>query len=229
MIAAVQRTLRVLGYNAGEPDGINGSATRKAILAFQKDHSLPQDGLLTTTIADKLRILQADRMTPLSVGAGDILIYDDGSTETVVIARELKWEQREGSRSLMAIRPSTVGWPAAARTGLDWATTHALDAQTLMPSTRWSSSGVGRQFEIKVFPTLSPREATLVGGFQLCRRFEIRAEQRRRYPGLACRDMKGEWNIPHSLIRLARPATDLGKQSDSAVLRRSLGQPAEPQ
>jgi hypothetical protein len=218
MIAAVQRTLRVLGYNAGEPDGINGSATRRAILAFQKDHSLPQDGLLTTAVADKLRTLQADRMTSLSVGAGDILIYDDGSTETVVVARELKWEQKDGLRSLMAIRPSTDGWPAAARTGLDWATTHALDGQTLTPSTRWSSSGVGRQFEIKVFPALSPREAMLVGGFQLCRRFEMRAEQRRRYPGLACRDVKGEWNIPHSQIRFARPATGLGKQPELATI-----------
>jgi peptidoglycan hydrolase-like protein with peptidoglycan-binding domain len=225
VIAGAQRSLRALGYDPGEADGISGSATRKAILAFQKDHGLRQDGLLSTVVIDKLRASQGDRVAVVSVDVGDTLIYDDKSTETVALARELRWEQKDGARSLVAVRPATKGWPAAARLGLDWATTHALDGQTLAPSTRWSSSGVDRQFEIKIFATLSPREVALVGSAsQDCRRFEIRAGERHRYPGLACRDAKGEWNIPHSHIRIARPAVDLGPQPDRRAIHYPLRQ-----
>ena len=45
-----------------------------------------------------------------------------------------------------------------------------------------------------------------------CRRFELRADTSDhpgRYPGIACRDEDGTWYIPHSTVRLARPAAGL--------------------
>lgn len=42
----IQETLNSLGYDPGIIDGENGPLTRKAILAFQKDHDLYVDGIV---------------------------------------------------------------------------------------------------------------------------------------------------------------------------------------
>lgn len=43
-VQAVQRRLNELGYEAGPPDGLMGRRTRSAILSFQKDMGMTQDG-----------------------------------------------------------------------------------------------------------------------------------------------------------------------------------------
>ncbi|MGZ5926269.1 MAG: peptidoglycan-binding domain-containing protein [Rhizomicrobium sp.] len=213
-IAAAQRALSQLGYDAGKADGVGGPATRRAILAFQKDHDLAQDGRLTFAVAEKIRAaLQAEsaRTAAIEVRQGDMLVYSDGVVEVAAAERMVQWDQ-EDTHGLVAIRPAVTGWPAAARAGLDWAITHALDVPASAKPVKWSSTGVEQHFEIYTYPALTPREAALVGGDPgSCRRFEMRtAETQWRYPAIACRDVKGAWYIPHSTIRLARPATGLG-------------------
>jgi peptidoglycan hydrolase-like protein with peptidoglycan-binding domain len=44
-VQAIQRKLNELGYEAGSADGLMGRGTRSAILAFQRDMGLTQDGL----------------------------------------------------------------------------------------------------------------------------------------------------------------------------------------
>lgn len=46
VIKQLQIALAMLGYKIGEPDGIYGGKTRKAVLAFQKKQKLEQDGLV---------------------------------------------------------------------------------------------------------------------------------------------------------------------------------------
>jgi peptidoglycan hydrolase-like protein with peptidoglycan-binding domain len=213
-IAAAQRTLTQLGYDAGKADGVGGPATRRAILAFQKDHDLPEDGRLTFAVAEKIRIaLQAEtqKTASIDVRRGDMLVYSDGVVEIAAAERMVQWDQ-DDTHGLVAIRPAVAGWPAAARAGLDWAITHALDVPASAKPVKWSSTGVNQHFEIYTYPALTPREAGLVGGDpESCRRFEMRtAETQWRYPAIACRDAKDAWYIPHSSIRLARPATGLG-------------------
>jgi peptidoglycan hydrolase-like protein with peptidoglycan-binding domain len=213
-IAAAQRALSQLGYDAGKADGAGGPATRRAILAFQKDHDLAQDGRLTFAVAEKIRAaLQAEssRTAAIEVRQGDMLVYSDGVVEVAAAERMVQWDQ-EDTHGLVAVRPAVTGWPAAARAGLDWAITHALDVPASAKPVKWSSTGVNQHFEIYTYPALTPREAALVGGDPgSCRRFEMRtAETQWRYPAIACRDVKGAWYIPHSTIRLARPATGLG-------------------
>ena len=212
-IAAAQRTLNQLGYNAGKTDGIVGPNTRQAIRTFQKDRGLVEDGRLTLDLADKLKAEPslADKLkaeTSIVVRPGDLLVYSDGETERVAVERQVHWNEGD-THSLVAIRPSMTGWPTAARTGLDWAVSHALDNPA--SPVKWSSTGVGQNFEIYA-SELAPGEAALAGGdAQSCRRFEIRSDERQsRYPAIACRDGNGWWYIPHSAIRLARPATGLG-------------------
>ena len=214
-IAAAQRALAQLGYDVGKPDGVMGPATRRVILAFQKDHTLTEDGRLTLGLADKLKTLVAELSRPamIAVVPGDTLVYSDGTVEVAAAERTIPWEQKGGARNLVAARPSTTGWPAEAKAGLDWAVTHALDVAG--PPVEWSSTGVPTRFEIKTYPTLTPREAALAGpGAAMCHRFEMRSGDHR-YPAIACPDAKGMWTIPHSHIRLARPASGLGPRAAS--------------
>jgi hypothetical protein len=209
-IAVAQRTLNQLGYNAGKTDGIVGPNTRQAIRTFQKDRGLVEDGRLTLALADKLKA-----ETSIVVRPGDLLVYSNGETELVAAERQVHWNEGD-AHSLVAIRPSMAGWPTAARAGLDWAVSHALDNPA--SPVKWSSTGVGQDFEIYA-SELKPGEAALAGGdAQSCRRFEIRSDERQwRYPAIACRDSNGWWYIPHSAIRLARPATGLGSAAPSNV------------
>jgi peptidoglycan hydrolase-like protein with peptidoglycan-binding domain len=218
-IAAAQRALNLLGYDVGKPDGVIGPATRRVLIAFQKDHAMPEDGRLTFSLADRLKILTAELSRPVmvAVAPGDTLVYSDGRSETAAAERSVSWEQQSGDRSLVAVRPSTTGWPAEAKAGLDWAVTHALDVAG--PPLEWSSTGVAARFEIRTFPTLTPREAALAGpNAGGCHRFEMRSGDHR-YPAIACPDAKGMWSIPHSHIRLARPASGLGPQAASLPRR----------
>jgi peptidoglycan hydrolase-like protein with peptidoglycan-binding domain len=209
-IAAAQRRLNQLGYNAGKVDGIAGPNAWRAIRAFQKDRGLAEDGRLTLALADQLKA-----ETSIVVRPGDLLVYNDGETELVAVEHEAHWNEGD-AHSLVAIRPSMAGWPTAARTGLDWAVSHALDDPAA--PVKWSSTAVGQNFEI-VASKLTPGEAALAGSdARSCRRFEIRSDARQwRYPAIACRDGNGRWYIAHSAIRLERPATGLGAAAPSNV------------
>ncbi len=46
VIKQLQTALAMLGYKVGEPDGVYGAKTRKAVIAFQKKVKLEADGLV---------------------------------------------------------------------------------------------------------------------------------------------------------------------------------------
>jgi len=212
-VTQAQRALLQLGYKLGKPDGAAGPATVRAIQAFQKDHGLAEDGHLTTSLVARLKtaLTAANaKAVTIALSQGDMLIYNDGEVEFAAAGREVQWEQSD-PRELVAIRPDMGGWPAAAKAGLDWALTHALDEPATARPLKWSSTGVARHFEIRTFAALTTREAGLVGGSpQYCRRYELRTDDpQQRYPGIACQDTSGGWYIPHSTIRFARPASGL--------------------
>ncbi|MBN9544557.1 MAG: peptidoglycan-binding protein [Alphaproteobacteria bacterium] len=212
-VIAAQRALLQLGYKPGKLDGVAGAGTERAVKAFQKDHGLAEEGRLTLSLAARLKSALAAanaRAAIIALRQGDMLIYNDGEVEFAAAGREVQWEQSD-PRELVAIRPDMGDWPAAAKAGLDWALTHALDEPVAKHPLKWSSTGVARHFEIRTFAALTPREAGLVGGSpQYCRRYELRTDDPQlRYPGIACQDTNGSWYIPHSTIRFARPASGL--------------------
>lgn len=51
----LQTLLNGLGYDAGAADGLFGSATRRAVRAFQAEQNLPADGFPTTQLLDQVR------------------------------------------------------------------------------------------------------------------------------------------------------------------------------
>lgn len=207
-VMAAQRALIQLGYTVGKVDGVLGPATLRAIRAFQRDHGLVEDERLTFILAGKLSALAgASSTVDINVRPGDMLVYNDGETEIAAVKRTVQWAGDE-NKALVAVRPATTAWPAAARAGLDWALTHALDGPVEGPAVKWSSTGVRETFQIRT-SNLTAREADLVGGApDSCRRFDMRADEQLRYPGIACRDSKNQWYIPHSTIRFRRPATN---------------------
>lgn len=105
----------------------------------------------------------------------------------------IEGDGHEVSVDLLAVRPGGKGWPAAARGGLDWAIQEALQSGG-SEIVEWRSSAIGATFEIRVFggADLAP-EAT-------CRRYVIArvvSEQRREFPGIACREEGQErWLTP---------------------------------
>jgi peptidoglycan hydrolase-like protein with peptidoglycan-binding domain len=53
-VAELQEALLALGYKIGEPDGIYGGKTRKAVVKFQKKFKLEADGLVGAKTAKKM-------------------------------------------------------------------------------------------------------------------------------------------------------------------------------
>jgi lytic murein transglycosylase len=53
--AGAQRALAALGYDPGTPDGVIGTATRRALRAWQKARGLPADAHLTPTVSARLQ------------------------------------------------------------------------------------------------------------------------------------------------------------------------------
>lgn len=215
-IMAAQRALMQLGYTVGKPDGVLGPTTQKAIRAFQKDHGFTEDERLTFVLAEKLKnLVEVANNLNINVRPGDMLVYSDGETQIIAVKHTVQWGAG-GGKGLVAVRPATNTWPAAARAGLEWALTHALDSPVGGPDTKWSSTGVSEHYQIHT-SILSPREADLVGGMSdSCRRFDMHADDLQlRYPGIACRDVKNQWYIPHSTIRLRRPAMEIGQRANA--------------
>ena len=98
---------------------------------------------------------------------------------------------RTRSRDLVAVSPGASGWPSEARTGLEWALSHALDSDGRPVS--WESSAIAARFVIE------PGGRVDAGHPGQCRRFSetrIAADAvKRLYPGIACRSEGGHWRL----------------------------------
>jgi peptidoglycan hydrolase-like protein with peptidoglycan-binding domain len=106
-------------------------------------------------------------------------------------------------RELVAIRPPTAAWPAAARTGFDWAVVNGLNnADKGSTPVAWTSSGVSDSFSIRIDPTPVKLSARLPGvsGTETCLRYRLTRTdpegEGRIYPGLACQSGNRQWRIP---------------------------------
>lgn len=312
-VALAERDLKALGYPAGKSGDINDATLRRAILAFEKDQGLAEDGGLSLTLEERLKQLRItmlgrnttpsnrnalfvysdgtvrssglDPLPPVPVGqvsdvagdflrpmrpasgaryhlghrtqdrgfvatrsvschtghlirsntafgASDLLAVDcqmeDGadrgwhSLYSPVLDTVIEQNGAGKGRILVAIRPSTANWPAAARTGLDWAITHALEMPASDTPLQWSSTGVAQHFDVRAFGKVSGRDLGLAGRFATltCRRFELSENDHSpsRYPGIACQNAKGNWTIAGAGIALSSPAKTMGMGTTTSSL-----------
>ncbi len=312
-LALAERDLKALGYSAGKSGDISDATLRHAILAFEKDQGLAEDGGLSPALEERLKQLRitmlgrntasgnrnalfvysdgtvtssgldplppvpagqvsdaaSDFIRPIrpasearyhlghrtqdrgfvatrsvschtghlirsntAFGASDLLAVDcqmEGGADhawhslySPVLDTVVEQDGAGRGRILVAIRPSTANWPAAARTGLDWAITHALEMPTSEPSLQWSSTGVAQHFEVRAFGKVTGRDLGLAGRFAAlsCRRFELNENDRSpsRYPGIACENTKGNWTIAGAGIALSSPAKTMGMRTAAPSL-----------
>ena len=68
-IAALQKTLKSVGVDPGNPDGVFGPKTKQAVTAFQKKMGLDTDGVVGPNTAKKLK--EAAMKALKGDGAGD--------------------------------------------------------------------------------------------------------------------------------------------------------------
>lgn len=133
----------------------------------------------------------------------------------------IQQQTSSGFRDLIAVRPNTVNWPVAARSGLDWALSSALDSPGNAPI-EWSSTGVAPHFEIKAWGRLNGGDLGLSEDLAnaSCRRFELtESDKKVSYPGIACQTLAGNWVLPSSRTVIARPA---GQPARAAVSLRNI-------
>src|SRR5215831_4288611 len=58
-IGQAERDLKILGYATGKADEINDATLRRAILAFEKDQGLAEDGQLSPAVQERLKQLRS--------------------------------------------------------------------------------------------------------------------------------------------------------------------------
>jgi peptidoglycan hydrolase-like protein with peptidoglycan-binding domain len=312
-IAAAQRNLRALGYAAGKSADVTDAGLHRAILAFEKDQGLTEDGELTPALEERLKQLRTAlvRKSAAQASRSAIFVYSDGTIRNTGLSvlppvpdglvsdapADLARTMRPGSqlsyhlghrtadsfatvntvtchvgriaqtntafgtadilpvdcrmeggdakewhslysppldavmqqdsagksRVLIAIRPATANWPSAARTGLDWAITHALETPASDTPVPWSSTGVAQHFDIRAFGKVSGQEIGLGGKWAAasCRRFELTEDGRppSHYPGIACQKDNGAWTLAGTAIALASPAKTIGMRAPSPDIR----------
>ncbi|HUE63661.1 MAG TPA: peptidoglycan-binding domain-containing protein [Rhizomicrobium sp.] len=312
-VVQAERDLKALGYPAGKSGDVNDATLRRAILAFERDQGLAEDGALSLALEERLRQLRAAMIAkgPAPANRNALFVYSDGAvrssglnmlppippgqasdaainllrpirpaseasfhlghrmqdgsfvatktischtgrlirSNTVFGASDLlavdchmeggaepAWHslyspgldtvvEQVGAgkrRTLIAIRPSTANWPVAARTGLDWAITHALEMPASDTPLQWSSTGVAQHFEIRAFAKVLGRDVGLAGRFAAasCRHFELSGNDRQpsRYPGIACQNEKGLWTIAGTGMALSSPAKTVTMRTASPSL-----------
>ena len=111
-ILAAQKLLAELEYQPGPLDGLDGPKTQDAVRKFQADAGLPADGRITKALVETLTEARPDKTGSAGISklagrampvyeAGDIFVYSDGRTETVIDVDEAQvhWRSSDGTLS----------------------------------------------------------------------------------------------------------------------------------
>jgi hypothetical protein len=119
-VRQIQEQLNALGYDAGPVDGAYGQQTRKAILAFERDHDMPAIGMPDDEVRRRIEKALARKRA----GDGD---GDGGNAGQ-------RTQQREQDRN---VEVEDTGEKGAASTPSDRARDRQQQAHVDLPGTRW--------------------------------------------------------------------------------------------
>ncbi len=169
----------------------------------------------------------------IALGLADAIVVDcHGDTPnplqwrsvySVVLGVVARQETNAGARDLVAIRPFTGDWPSAARTGLDWALTHALEAPSPGAPVDGRARALHRILKSAPAPGFPDRRPGYpanmrhnpAGGFKMVQS----GNPAPHYPGIACQNAPGIWSLPGSNIQLAAPSGGITARASTPVLR----------
>jgi peptidoglycan hydrolase-like protein with peptidoglycan-binding domain len=114
-------------------------------------------------------------------------------------------------RELVAIRPGALKWPPVARAALEQRLIAALNKTPVGGSAKWDSSGISTDVTVEMVSEYFDPQG------RQCRRYLqiwTRNSRERRFPGVACRNKAGNWQLPvataaiHSTLAVAtRPGS----------------------
>ena len=89
LLAAAQIDLRALGYAAGKSGDTNDPALEKAVLTFEKDQGLPQDGQVTEALVNRMKLVRAELPKSAPASRNAIFAYDDGATSRQALGLQM--------------------------------------------------------------------------------------------------------------------------------------------
>lgn len=103
-VTEIQTKLKEQGYYNGNIDGIYGSGTKNAVIAFQKDNGLSADGIAGTQTLSKLGI--GNTVTSGSYSQSEIALL------ARIISAESRGEPYEGQVAVGAVILNRIGHPS---------------------------------------------------------------------------------------------------------------------
>ena len=96
LLREVQTALSVRGYYSGKLDGVFGSRTKKAIIGFQKDHSLKQDGEATVRLLTQVLMSASSRPQEVPVPKSSELATKQTESDEKVVSTPSVPDQADG-------------------------------------------------------------------------------------------------------------------------------------
>lgn len=96
LLREVQTALSVRGYYTGKLDGVFGSRTKKAITAFQSDHSLKQDGTATVRLLTQVLMSASARPQEVPIPKGSAIVRSPTPVTTKTVSVSPKETQPDG-------------------------------------------------------------------------------------------------------------------------------------
>ena len=108
-VTQVQLRLQELGYNPGTADGIFGTRTKNAVIAFQRDYGLSDDGIVGEKTLEALGLLSSSGSGGESYGG---FSESDIQLMAKIISAEARGEPYQGQVAVGAVIMNRLAHPS---------------------------------------------------------------------------------------------------------------------
>lgn len=88
IVRGVQRELAARGYQAGQPDGIAGTMTRAAIMAYEHDYGLALTGLASEDLLNRI-VLGSSAQPEVNRAEPDVILSSEARTVVKLVTQGL--------------------------------------------------------------------------------------------------------------------------------------------
>jgi N-acetylmuramoyl-L-alanine amidase len=115
-VAILQQRLGSLGYDAGREDGIFGAETHRAVLTFQREYGIPEDGIFGGRSMAALAGLRVDRLGTAALLREELRLEDaPGLTSALIVVDPGHGGDDPGDQGPSGVTESDLCWEMARR------------------------------------------------------------------------------------------------------------------
>ena len=107
-VTQIQQRLQELGYNPGKADGIYGTQTKNAVISFQRDYGLDDDGIAGPKTLEALGLTGGGG----SGGGFGGFSEGDGQLRATIISAESRGEPYQGQVAVGAVIMNRIAHPS---------------------------------------------------------------------------------------------------------------------